>query len=212
MRHRAIILSALAGAMSVLAVAIATPAQGGTAAQGATPAQAAERPITYVVGGGSGEIRYDLSHPLHKVHGVSQGLAGRIAVAGGHLVTPATFELPLLTFDSGNASRDDNAALTLDVGRFPKATLEITSFKEASNAQEAGARVIIGEATGRLALHGVRRPVSVPVRATVKAGQVTVDATFPVRLTDYQIPRPSLLFQPVDDEVKVTVHALGQPR
>lgn len=162
--------------------------------------------------GPASTVSYHLVHPLHQVTGVSHALRGRVVMAGEHLATPLTLRLPLLTFDSGNTSRDANAALTLEVGRFPAAVLEVRRFAETSRtALPGGAWAIVGEASGELALHGVKRAVTVPLRARVGPEGVTVDAAFEVSLTAHQIPRPSLMFKPVDDTVKVSVHGVAAP-
>lgn len=174
----------------------------------ALPAQAAT--VAYEVGPAS-EISYMVVHPMHQVHASSHALTGRLGVADGKLVLPATLRLPLLSFDSGNGSRDSNAATTLNVGRFPLTTLEVESFAESARLKEGTLTRIAGTATGKLTLHGVTRPVSIPLTATLSAATLAVDATFSVSLTDYQIPRPSLLFRPIDDDVKLTVHLVAAP-
>ncbi len=171
----------------------------------------AQLPDTFDFGSASA-VSYHLVHALHQVTGVSHALRGRVTLAGDRLATPMTLRLPLVSFESGNANRDANAAATLDVGRFPAAVLEVRRFTETSRtALPGGAFAIVGEAVGQLGLHGVIRPVSVPLRARVAPEGVTVDATFEVSLTAYQIPRPSLLFKPVDDVVKVSVHGVAAP-
>ena len=68
---------------------------------------------------------------------------------------------------------------------------------------------IAGTATGRLGLHGLTHAVSIPLTGVVTASTRTVDGEFTVLLTDYGIPRPSLMFKPIEDEVRVTVHGVG---
>jgi polyisoprenoid-binding protein YceI len=176
------------------------------AALPATAVVAAEKPYVF---GRESELDYYLVHPMHHVKGVSHALEGKVALDADHLVLPLALKLPLLTFNSGNGNRDSNAAYTLDVPHFPVATLEVTKFAESSRVTDAGGLRLSGTATGRLALHGLTHAVSIPLQALVTASKLVVDGEFVVKLTDYGITRPSLLFKPVDDDVRVTVHGVA---
>ena len=169
-------------------------------------AVSAEKPYTF---GQQSELDYYLVHPMHHVKGVSHGLSGQVSLADDHLLLPFGLKLPLLTFNSGNANRDSNAAYALDVPHFPTSTLDIQQFAETSRSKDGSGLHLAGRASGRLALHGLTHTVTIPLQAVVTATKLVVDGEFVVKLTDYGIPRPSLLFRPVDDEVRVTVHGVA---
>ncbi|MEB3197411.1 MAG: YceI family protein [Candidatus Sericytochromatia bacterium] len=176
----------------------------------ATSVQATSLDASYAFGADS-TIDYHLVHPLHRVKGVSHGLKGRIVVLKDRLQTPMTLELPLISFRSGNANRDGNAAATLEVQKFPLATLLVQRFEEKERASVGDALRVAGVAHGQLSLHGVSLPVAIPLTALARPGGVTVEAEFDVSLTAHAIPRPSLLFNPVEDNVKVVVHGVAHP-
>lgn len=159
--------------------------------------------------GPSSTITYKLVHPMHRVTGVSHALDGRVELANDKLVTPLTLKLPVTTFKSGNANRDNNAAFALGAGPHPFALLEVTRFSETQRSAVPGGQKVAGTATGRLTLRGVSRNVELPLEATLDAAGLTVDAAFAVKLTDYQIERPSLMFVPVEDSVQIVVHAVA---
>lgn len=190
---------------TALAVALAC----GSLLSVAYPAHA-EFPDTVYELGKASRVEYKLVHPLHKVLGTSRVLKGQVRVAGNRLVTPLRIALPLATFNSGNRNRDGNALLTLAVDRFPAAVLEVSSFDETRRVPgEKGATTVTGIASGQLKLHGVSRDVSIPLTAVAAEKELTVDAVFDVSLTAHDIERPSLLTVPVNDSVRVTVHAVG---
>lgn len=169
-------------------------------------AAAAATPYAF---GAESRVDYHLVHPLHQVTGTTHALRGTIALADERLVTPVTLRVPLTAFDSGNANRDANALATLEAGRFPAATFEVTRFAERSRTRAGSGLDLAGDAAGTLTLHGVARAIAVPLRVHVAPEAVTVDGSFEVKLSDYQIPRPSLLFKPVEDAVRVDVHGVA---
>lgn len=173
----------------------------------AAPAAAA----TYELGPSS-EVDYFVVHPMHHVKGTTHSLKGKVTLEKDHLVTPLTLEIPLITFKSGNNNRDANAANVLGVPSTPSAKLVVSNFVETSRTTRGKAIHISGKASGQLSLHGVTKPVEVPIDATIDGATLTVDSAFSVYLTAYKVERPSLLFKPIEDEVKVTVHAVGTAR
>jgi polyisoprenoid-binding protein YceI len=59
--------------------------------------------------------------------------------------------------------------------------------------------------TAVLTLHGVTRPVAGHVDVRPEAGGVSIEARFPVRISDFEIPPPRYLGVGVKDEVQVRV-------
>ena len=175
----------------------------------ATPAVAADT-VTYGFGAGS-EITYYVVHPMHHVKGVSKALKGKVTLSADKLSLPLTFSLPLTSFSSGNANRDNNAAFALDVTRYPTATLTVTKFTETKRSVAGKVATVAGTASGRLGLHGLTHPVTIPLTGTIAADGLTVDGEMTIKLTDYGVARPALLGMPIEDDVRVTVHGVAKP-
>jgi polyisoprenoid-binding protein YceI len=68
-----------------------------------------------------------------------------------------------------------------DVRTHPKATFTSTSIKPTT----AGGAT--HEITGNLTLHGVTKPVTVPVKVTTAAGGTTLEGTFTIKRHDFKI-------------------------
>lgn len=166
----------------------------GARAQGAPPDG------TYRFGPGS-EVRYRVVHKLHAVNGRTGALEGALKLEKGRPVLPLTLTVPLATLSSGNANRDANARAALGVLRFPEAELTLTRVTWTGGPT--------GTASGQLALRGERRAVEFPFRLQPEGAGYRLQAEFPVSLTAYGIPRPSLMFVPVEDEVSVSVSGLA---
>ena len=176
----------------------------------AAAATTAAPPVTYAFTKAT-DVTYHMVHPLHQVKATTHTLRGKVTVADGKLVTPLTLTLPLVSFDSGNANRDANALLALEANRFPSAKLTIDRFTERSRTVAGAATELAGDAVGTVTVHGVPKPVTIPLKARVAPDALIVDAEFVVSLSAHGIPRPSLLFKPVEDAVRVVVHGVAAP-
>lgn len=168
-----------------------------------------DAPTTTYAFGPDSVVRYTLVHPAHTVRGQTGKLQGTLTLKGGKLQTPVTLKVPVASFDSGNSNRDANAAQALSALRFPYATLAVSQFQEASRVKDGGAERVAGTATGTLTLRGVTKPVSIPLTAAIAPGRVTVSGSFTLSLTAYGVPRPALIFVPVEDTVAVSVEGVA---
>jgi polyisoprenoid-binding protein YceI len=59
--------------------------------------------------------------------------------------------------------------------------------------------------TGTLALHGQKKAIAGTADLRPQDGKIHVDAHFPVRVSDFQIPKPTYLGVGVRDEVQINV-------
>ena len=61
--------------------------------------------------------------------------------------------------------------------------------------------------TGNLTIHGVTKPVTLTGTLKVSDGKVILDSKFSVKVKDYNIEVPKLVFQNIAEEIQVTVNA-----
>lgn len=112
---------------------------------------------------------------------------------------------------SDNAVRDQHLRDKLiEVGRFPTITLKAREFTPAGGANGARGEGVL---SGSLTLHGVERPVRIPLRYSVDNGVLHATARFSIKLTDFSLPPPRMLGLAVRDEVVVEAQlvAAGEP-
>ena len=64
---------------------------------------------------------------------------------------------------------------------------------------------------GMLTLHGETRPVSGTANIVPDGGSYRVEATFPVRISEFKIPEPTYLGVGVSDEITVRVNLSAAP-
>jgi hypothetical protein len=61
------------------------------------------------------------------------------------------------------------------------------------------------KAVGKLTIHGVTRDVQFPGTAEIKNGQLSLKSKFTVKLLDYNIKVPQIVWQNIAQQVEVTV-------
>ncbi|HEX6225915.1 MAG TPA: YceI family protein, partial [Chryseolinea sp.] len=67
------------------------------------------------------------------------------------------------------------------------------------------------KAVGQLTIHGTTRDVDIPGTLQIDGNTVTLQAKFVVKLLDYNIKVPQIVWQNIAQEVEVTVHFLYRP-
>lgn len=68
-----------------------------------------------------------------------------------------------------------------------------------------GQRTQTVRASGKLTIHGVIREVNIPGTVDIDGDKIVLNAKFSVRVEDYKIKIPKLLWQNIAEEVEVTV-------
>jgi len=91
--------------------------------------------------------------------------------------------------------------------KFPKATFQgkVTDFKPGvDGTQQVNAH-------GKLTIHGVTRDITVPGTIDVQGKKLQVKSKFNVKVADYDITIPEIVFQKIAEEVEVTVDFSYKP-
>ncbi|QOI98022.1 MAG: YceI family protein [Flammeovirgaceae bacterium] len=67
-------------------------------------------------------------------------------------------------------------------------------------------------AKGKLTIHGVTRDVEIPGTIEVQAGSLKLQSKFMVKLEDYNVKIPKLMWQNIAEQVEVTVDLTYKPQ
>jgi len=162
--------------------------------------RADEPPSDLAVRPGS-TLSYRLVHKLHQVTGTSRAVEGKARLLPGGAVQ-VVVRSRVDAFDSGNGNRDAHMLEATEAARFPFVTLKAVGALAPPAAYPARVEVTL---RGEVTLHGVARPVEVPVVVDfASARQASATASLPISLEAHGVERPSLLFVKVDDAVVVT--------
>jgi polyisoprenoid-binding protein YceI len=92
--------------------------------------------------------------------------------------------------------------------KFPKATF--SGKMEGLNAEAKGVQQV--RTKGRLLIHGVTTPVEISGTAEVQSNKIQLKAKFIVKLADYDIKIPQLMWQNIAEQVEVTVDFTYKPQ
>lgn len=136
----------------------------------------------------------------------TQSLAGQLApdaAQAGRLIGELSVDLD--TLDTGIGLRNTHMREKyLETGRgdgFARAVLSDIVLRAPDVSTFSGSTTF----TGVLLVHGTRKPVHGDARVTRHGGDIRVEATFPVSVPDFGVPRPRYLGVGVRDQVQVRV-------
>jgi polyisoprenoid-binding protein YceI len=112
------------------------------------------------------------------------------------------FSIPIKEFEFDKALMKEHFnEKYLESEKFPKATFsgKVTGFLKDSRGEQAAM------AKGKMTIHGVSREIEVPGVITMEGGQLTVRAVFKIKLADYEVKIPQLLWKNIAEEVEVKI-------
>lgn len=152
----------------------------------------AATPEKLVADGGAVEMTVIGRPSLIKINGKGAPPEGEVQIENGKV--SGEFKFELTTLDTGIELRDRHMREKyLRVQDHPEAVLKIKDLPQNSS----------GDFTGQLTLHGVTKPVSGKFKTGEKK---SVDASFKVKLSEFNIDIPKYMGITVADEVDVKVN------
>jgi polyisoprenoid-binding protein YceI len=163
---------------------------------------------TWKVGSGS-QAGYRVKEVLfgqdNEAVGRTSAVSGQLRIQGNR-VSAAGFSVDLTTVRSDQSRRDEQfQQRIIDTASYPTATFALTAPIELPSTSAGGADVR-RTASGRLALHGTTRAVSLDLTASRSGGGIRVSGSIPITFADWNIPNPS--FGPVTTEDHGTIEFL----
>lgn len=119
------------------------------------------------------------------------------------------FSIPIKEFQFENATMQEHFnEKYLETEKFPKATFQ-GKFRSINPDVDQPQAVM---ATGKLTIHGVTREVEITGTIQVASQKILAKATFMVKLADYNIKIPQLLWQKIAEHVEVTAEFTYKPQ
>jgi polyisoprenoid-binding protein YceI len=108
--------------------------------------------------------------------------------------------VPAERIDCGNGKMNDHMRNALKVAEIPTITFNLTDYDVAKSTDG-----IAGTINGTLDLGGVKKPISLHASGKTEGGMLHVNGVYELRMTDYGLKPPSLMFGriKVGDTVKV---------
>lgn len=139
-------------------------------------------------------ITYSAKHPLHKWDGVSHDVNCAL-IYNDETKQPETVavSLKVSSFDSDNNNRDSHAMEVLEGIKYPNVTFVSSDVKAGENGTLT--------AKGTLTFHGVAKPATLQATRKDAGGKMTITGEFPVKMSDHNIERPSLMGLKTEDDL-----------
>lgn len=155
-------------------------------------------PSMWNLDAGRSKVSYHLVHKLHEFTGTNGQLQGKARINDD-----GTAQVQIVgqvkDFSSGNGNRDEHMLETVEAEKFPTVT---TKAKMPLSGQTG---TVEGKATVVANLHGKPQTVNVPLKVIFDGGSAHVTGEFNMSVEGFGITRPTLLFVPIDDAMKITV-------
>jgi polyisoprenoid-binding protein YceI len=136
----------------------------------------------------------------------TKNLSGDVAPADGQGAVRGALKVELQTLETGISIRDrhmKNNYLEVEKGpAFATATIEDIRIEKME-----GKTVF----SGMLSLHGQKKKVTGAAELQQKDGKIRVQAQFPVKVSEFEIPAPTYLGVGVRDEIQIKVSLMAVP-
>ncbi len=147
-------------------------------------------------------LSYYGDHPAHQWVGTSNQILGTFLFNKDNpKLSTVDLSVPVFSIDSKNSNRDSNMLDAIEEYFYP-----VVSFTSSRIEKEDNYYQVIGN----LFFHGVKKEVSLPVDLQIKEDRVIIKSSFEIRLSDYQIKRPSLLAIRINDVITIEFYLVGR--
>lgn len=143
---------------------------------------------------GESTLSYRLKHPMHTVNGITKEFACTVDLSEDTASSRVRVSADVKTFDSGNPNRDDHALEAIKARKHPQVVFASDSVRKDGDHWRIH---------GKLTFAGQTRPVDFTVVPKREGGRTRIAGTFAVKLTDFGVKRPSLMFVPSEDRLTI---------
>ncbi len=155
----------------------------------------------------SGKISFYSSAPLENIEGLNSKVSSILDTESGGIVF--SMMIKDFVFDKSLMQEHFNENY-MESEKYPKSTFKgkIANFSEVNFDQNGKYNVTI---EGDLLIHNVTKSVKATGTLEIKDGKIFAKAKFPVKLNDYKVEIPKLVFQNIAETVDVTVDLIYIP-
>lgn len=164
--------------------------------------------------------KFESSAPLETIVGVTNKISSTITINPTDITKnpAAKVTVDLTTLNTGIKKRDEDMKSKeyLNTAKYPNAEFVLTEFTEVDSKELKDKTKITGTAIGKLTIHGVTKEISAPVaiyyfeensdmKGVLKGNLLSVHSAFNIKLSDYDIKIPAILFYKLEDNIKISV-------
>jgi polyisoprenoid-binding protein YceI len=177
---------------------------------------AAPKTMKVDAGDAGNKVSFTSDAPVELIHGNTSKITGHITYDDSLKFDAkhpfkVNFDVDLASIDTGIPLRNEHMRDNfLETGKYPKATFKVSQLtSKAMPPLKPGQKVTL-TSLGTFSLHGKTLTKKIPVAVTNRGDKLRIQSTFPVRLSDFDIKRPEVVFQKLAETVFVTVDVMAE--
>ena len=141
-------------------------------------------------------IKYSGNHFLHNWDAQNDEISGLLNIENGTIDNVGVIA-KVKDFNSGNSSLDSNAMRVVEALKYPNVIFRSSLIEQNDD------RVYL---EGVLEFHGIKQNLKVEGKIESLEDQININMDFIIKLSDFEIKRPSLLLRKVEDEILVEIN------
>ncbi|MBN4062138.1 YceI family protein [Bacteroidales bacterium AH-315-I05] len=179
--------------------------------------------FTADINDGRNNARFESDAPLENIVGTTNKVSATLMINPKDITKNPKGKVivKVASLKTGIDLRDEHmrSANYLNTGNYPEAIFMLTGLKASKKSLE-NTKAVNATASGKLTLHGVTKEVTVPVtlayfKGDKKTGSkqpgnlLRVKASFNIKLSDYGINVPQMLFYKLDEKVSITIDVVA---
>ncbi|HUI29059.1 MAG TPA: YceI family protein [Candidatus Acidoferrales bacterium] len=144
-------------------------------------------------------ITYHVYHIFHSVDGVSSEIfcSGQLDSIS-HKLKLINVSANVLSFNSGNSSRDKTAMNAVDAEHYSQVVFQSDTINYVSDSTLF--------VVGKLSFHGITNEISMPVSLNYESGTTDCEGGFEANFSDYNVERPSIFFISIGNKFGIKFH------
>lgn len=155
----------------------------------------------------NGDILFLSEAPLETIEGRSSSLVGQVNLSQNVV----DFYVDMATFKTGISLRDEHLRENyIETDKYPFAEFygKFTDLEDPKILMRAASRDSVDvKVSGNFSIHGVTKPLETTGKVIIKNNQIHLRTEFIIKLSDFNIAVPQVMFYKVSEDQKVYVTA-----
>ncbi len=143
-------------------------------------------------------ISYSGTHFLHNWDATNENISGLIEL-NDNQISKIGVIAKVKDFKSGNSSLDSNSFRVLDALRIPNIVFRSLEIIDSLN---------VVNVSGTISFHGIEKDLNVLLDKSAENDNITLTGKFTINLSDFNVERPSLLLQKINNEIEVQINLI----
>ena len=143
-------------------------------------------------------ISYSGKHFLHNWDATNENISGLIELSDNQISKIGVIA-KVKDFKSGNSSLDSNSFRVLDALRIPNIVFRSLEIIDSLN---------VVNVSGTISFHGIEKDLNVLLDKSTENDNITLTGKFTINLSAFNVERPSLLLQKINNEIEVQINLI----